>query len=111
METKRWYILFRDGTPMSESEVGERPSDAQPSNGDPFKPWYKNGEHLHIENQKISGIHAIGTLESVRGRLNRYLKEENRIIKKFGSVHDIFLPDLDQYLVLNFIWSRQDDSV
>jgi hypothetical protein len=95
---EQWYILDRDGNPTKEEELPERPEDSNPTEGEAFRPWYKQDEHLHIENNLIAGIHARGTLESVRARLQGYVQKEPILIAKFAGSEDILLPDADNFL-------------
>ncbi len=95
---ERWWILSREGKPVEEGELPERPDDSNPADGEAFRPWYKQDEHLHIENGAIVGIHGRGTLAEVQQRLRRYLKNESELIQKFGKNEDILLPDLDRFL-------------
>ena len=95
---KHWYILNRDGTPQKEEELPERPEDSNPAEGESFRPWYKQEEHLHIENGEITGIHAEGDLETVQARLRLYLENESIILEKFGGDEDQLLPEVDGFL-------------
>jgi hypothetical protein len=94
----RWHILDRDGNPTKEEELPERPEDSNPAEGEAFRPWYKQDEHLHIEGGKIVGIHARGTLEEVQSRLRAYVTQEARILEHFGGNEDVLLPDADSFL-------------
>ncbi len=85
---------------MDETELPERPEDSNPAEGEAFRPWYKQDKHLHIENGRISGIHAQGTLEAVQSQLREYLQNENRILEHFGSTEDILLPHVEEFLRL-----------
>jgi len=95
---KQWHILNRDGTPTKEEELPERPEDSNPMEGEAFRPWYKQDEHLHIEGGKIVGIHVRGTLEEVQVRLRAYLDQEAKILEHFGGNEDVLLPDADSFL-------------
>ena len=95
---KNWYILNRDGNQMEEEKLPSRPSDAKPENNQPFRPWYKLKEHVHVENGKIDGIHAEGTLENLQGLLKKILEKENEVLNKFGDKEDILLEEVKQYL-------------
>ena len=94
----KWCILHRDGSELLESELPERPEDAQAAGDQAFTPWYKPDEHLHVEDGKIQGIHARGTLEEVRARLSKYLLSEAAILQEFGGKEDIFLPRVEAFL-------------
>lgn len=83
---------------MPEHTLPERPEDSNPAEGEAFRPWYKEDEHLHIEDNKIAGIHAHGTLESVQAKLKNYLAHETVILSKFGSTEDILLPEVDAFM-------------
>ena len=93
----QWYILDRDGNPMNVTELPPRPDDARPVNaGGAFTPWYKPDEHLHVEGDRIAGIHAAGeSLEGVQAKLTRYLAQEARVIEICGSDKDILLSEAD----------------
>ncbi len=80
---------------MKEEELPERPEDSNPVRGEAFRPWYKQNEHLHIENGAIVGIHARGTLAAVQSRLVSYLGKEPLILEKFGDNEDVLLSDAD----------------
>lgn len=42
----RWFIFIVEPQGIRlETEVAPRPADARPDNGDPFTPWYEEGEH------------------------------------------------------------------
>lgn len=95
----RWFILDRDGTPLDPQGLPERPAGAQAAPDDAFTPWYKQDEHLHVENGAIQGIHARGeSLKNVRTKLDRYLEHEARLIEAFGGTEDILLPEADRFL-------------
>lgn len=83
---------------MEEKDLPERPEDSNPTDGEAFRPWYKQDEHLHIEGGKIVGIHARGALESVQAKLSRYLENEAAILEKFGGEEDILLPEANSLL-------------
>lgn len=95
---EQWNILDREGNPMKEAELPERPLDARLEEGEAFRPWYKQDEHLHIENGRIEGIHARGALEFIQNRLRAYLSREEEIIRAFGGEEDILLPTVDSFL-------------
>lgn len=83
---------------MKEEELPERPEDSNPTMGEEFRPWYKQDEHLHIENGTIIGIHARGTLDSIRAKLRHYLRKESLILSKFSGTEDVLLPEADEFL-------------
>ncbi len=94
MTNEQWYILDRDGNVMEEASLPERPEDARPTqNGEVYTPWYKQDEHVHVEEGVIAGIHARGTLEDVRETLSSVLKNEKELLAKFGGKDDILLKD------------------
>lgn len=95
---QNWFILDRAGEPMPDSQLPERPIDAQPSEGDDFRPWYKQEEHIHVENGRIDGIHGFGTLESVQERLRLYLEREEALLWYFGTSNDILMSEADAFL-------------
>ena len=53
----KWWYFERDGVDLvlvSDAYFEERPLDANPSNGNPHTPWYKNqnhfdDEHVHVK--------------------------------------------------------------
>ncbi len=94
---KRWYILNRDGSAQEVGELPERPSDARAEEGEAFRPWYKEHEHVHVERGKIQGMHAYGELEDLQTKLTSVLSREVEILKEFGGEEDI---DLSQALGL-----------
>lgn len=53
-----WFILDRNGDPLPADQLPQRPEDARSDSGDAFTPWYKEDEHLHVEDGKIQGIHT-----------------------------------------------------
>jgi len=77
-----------------------RPSDARSNRGDPFVPWYKQSEHLHVKKGRIEGIHARGTLEEVRRKLLHYLRNEQLLMKATGGNNDILLSKADRLIEL-----------
>ncbi len=95
---EQWYILDRKGEPMKEEELSQRPEDSNPTEGEAFRPWYKQDEHLHIEHGVIAGIHARGSLKEVQARLHKYLNRESQIIEKFGGTEDVLLPSVDNFV-------------
>ncbi len=95
---EKWFILDREGNPMPDSELPERPSEAQPTEGDNFRPWFKQEEHIHIESGRIVGIHGSGTLESVQKRLEQYLVRENDLLQHFGGKEDILVSQANSFL-------------
>lgn len=97
-----WYILDRAGNPMPESELPERPFDAQPTQGDEFRPWFKQEEHIHVENGKITGIHGFGTLASVQERLSGYQTHESALFVHFDGNEDILVSQADRLLRKEF---------
>jgi hypothetical protein len=96
--TMKWYILNRDGSPMSEHDLPARPADARDDGGDAFTPWRKQREHLHVEDGRISGIHAKGVLEAVRERLEALLEYEALLLKETGGHDDIVLEEADRII-------------
>ena len=95
---EQWYILNRAGEPTEEKDLPQRPEDSNPAEGEAFRPWYKQDEHLHIENGAIVGIHARGTLQAVQARLRGYLAQEAQLLGRFGGNEDVLLPDADNFL-------------
>ncbi len=95
---QRWFIVDQEGNPMQESELPERPKEANPTQGDAFRPWFKQEEHLHIENGKIAGMHGFGTLESVQERLVYYRNHESSLLTRFVTQEDILLSEADLFL-------------
>lgn len=61
---RRWYIVDRDfdgnWRVRSRRKLEPRPSDARPTYGDPFTPWYELKEHIHTDddNRIIVGAHV-----------------------------------------------------
>lgn len=99
MKTEQWYILNRDGSILDEVLLPERPADARPTKEDEiYTPWYKEDEHIHVENGIIEGIHARGTLEHVREALSLVLQKEKELLEKFGNEEDILLTDALSFL-------------
>ncbi len=95
---EQWHILDRNGNPEKEEELPERPADSNPAEGQAFRPWYKQEEHLHIESNAIKGIHAHGMLQTVQERLHHYLSKEPQILAEFGGSEDVLLPTVDNFL-------------
>ncbi|MEK7102966.1 MAG: VOC family protein [Patescibacteria group bacterium] len=94
-----WIILERDGTPVKQEKLPKRPRDARVAEkGNLFTPWYKEDEHVHIENGSISGVHAKGTLKDVQQVLKRCLKYEKPLLKHFGKKEDIMLKDALKFI-------------
>jgi hypothetical protein len=97
---KKWYILNRYGSPMEEKELPRRPSEASPEDREPFRPWHKQDEHVHIEDGRIYGIHAYGELEELQNILKVIIQKEEEILNKFDNKGDIFLGDAKDFLKL-----------
>ena len=95
---KTWHILNRDGSQQEAHELPTRPDDAKPDDGAPFRPWYKDDEHIHVENGAIVGLHAFGELNEVQDRLEHYLAHEAHLLHHFGGNDDILAPDADAFL-------------
>ncbi len=94
-----WFILDRNGNPMPQEELPQRPEDAKPDAGDSYTPWYKEDEHLHVEDGKIQGIHTKAeSLETARERLNYFLTHEALLINAFGGQEDILIPDAERVI-------------
>jgi hypothetical protein len=93
-----WYILDREGAPQNAATLEERPVDAQPTDeGAPFTPWYKHEAHLHIEEGRIQGIHAKGSLDEVRALLRHFLKNEAELLEKMADANsDISLSEANR---------------
>lgn len=94
----KWYILNRDGEPLEEKELPERPAEAKPDEGDSFRPWFKDDEHLHIEDGRIEGIHAKGTLNEVQEVLQKCLEHERALLERFGGQNDVLLKEVIPYV-------------
>ena len=95
---KEWYILDREGVAMLSDVLPERPDDARPSLGDEFRPWFKEDEHIHVEEGAITGIHGQGTLASLQARLVGYLEKESELLEHFGGKEDILISRADDLL-------------
>lgn len=99
METQSsWFILDRAGAPMPQADLPERPADAKPTGGDEFTPWFKQEEHIHVEDGAITGMHAHGSLASVQERLAKYLRQEHTLLDHFGGNEDILVSQADEFL-------------
>lgn len=85
---------------MEEKELPGRPNEARPEDGEPFRPWHKQDEHIHIEDGKIDGIHAYGELEELQNILKIIVQKEEQILSKFDNKDDIFLEDVKDFLKL-----------
>lgn len=94
-----WFILDRAGVSLPPEQLPERPEDAHTDSGDAFTPWYKNDEHLHVENGSIQGIHTqAATEEEARQRLLFFLGHEATLLEKFGGQEDILIPQAEEVL-------------
>lgn len=78
---------------MSESELPQRPDDARLAEGETFRPWYKEDDHIHVENGSILGIHAHGELSRIQEQLARMVAHEKELVGRFGGDQDIMLDD------------------
>lgn len=77
----KWWILKIDGNQvLTEKDVLPRASDALPSNGDPFTPWYQTESHLHYEDGKLIGIHFFGTMDEALLELSYAKKGMPRLL-------------------------------
>ncbi len=95
---KKWYILDREGTAQEASELPVRPADAKPEEGEAFRPWYKEHEHVHVENGRIEGIHAYGELDDLQNKLKNLLSKEKGLLEKFGDKEDINLIEATEFV-------------
>jgi len=99
MDWKQWLILDRNGNILPIKE--ERPRDAQPKyKNNPYTPWYRNYEHLHVEEKRIVGIHAKGSQKSLHKILNLCLKHEAELMKVYYQ-YDPDLVDVLKYLAFH----------
>ena len=90
--TSTWHNLDRHGQPL---EIIDRPADAQPDHGDPNTPWYQAVEHIHRwEENRVTGIHARGTVEELRKLLDRILRVEEEVVRAFPKGSDPALVDV-----------------
>ena len=55
-----WYYFTRSGAnlcdlggPVQGGRIPPRPSDANPDNGDPLTPWYRDEDHLDHEHVHV----------------------------------------------------------
>lgn len=71
-----WWIINRSGRVDWAASKEERPVDARPSGGDPFAPWGKTEDHVHVEDGRICGLHFKGSLWDGRGVLEDILRYE-----------------------------------
>lgn len=63
----KWFILVLDAAtgklrPLTESELEPRPADARPADGDPFRPWYEEKAHVHLDEfgfGDVEGVHVL----------------------------------------------------
>lgn len=99
---KNWIILDRDGNPIDTATLPERPADSREKEEDnEYTPWYRQEEHIHVENGKIDGIHARGNTTEVKKLLNYCLRNESKIIQHFGSREDnIILVDVLKFMAI-----------
>jgi len=95
---EHWIIIDRDGKPLPQEELPARPEDARAAEGEAFRPWYKEDEHIHVEEGRITGMHGRGSLESVQTRLRAYLAREADLLGHFGGMDDILVGDADAFL-------------
>lgn len=63
----KWFILRRDLesgkiVPMAESELEPRPADARPAAGDPFRPWYEEKDHVHLDEFGFGDVESVHVL-------------------------------------------------
>ena len=92
-----WFILDRNGEPLPQDQLPERPDDARSDAGDRFTPWYKEDGHLHVEEGKIRGIHAQAeSLEEARTRLVYFLEHEELLLSVFGGMDDILISEAEE---------------
>ncbi|MFA7308727.1 MAG: hypothetical protein WC045_01500 [Patescibacteria group bacterium] len=97
-----WIILERDGSVMDATTLPERPDDSrQMQSGNQFTPWYKEDEHVHVEDGKINGIHFNGPEEDARAILSLCIKHEKELLERFGGHEDILLIDALKFLVIH----------
>ena len=95
-----WIILNRDGLKMDPATLPARPEDSRSMQGEnPFTPWYKEDEHVHVEDGKIQGIHFNGSLEAAQNILHACLTREAELLQVFGGNEDILLIDALKFLV------------
>ncbi len=94
-----WFILDRAGLSLPAEQLPERPDDANADSGDFFTPWYKDDEHLHVENGTIQGIHTrAATVEEARQQLLFFLGHEATLLEKCGGREDILIPQAEEAL-------------
>lgn len=95
----KWYILNRNGAPQKTADLPARPTDAQPvDEGGEFTPWYKQYQHVHVQNGKITGIHAKGNLKDLQTTLADLIEYEDIVLRHFGNNTDISLEAAIDYL-------------
>ncbi|MBA3678699.1 hypothetical protein H0W80_00650 [Candidatus Saccharibacteria bacterium] len=98
----QWIILNRLGKVVDSTTFPKRPKDANKLiENNPYTPWYKQDEHIHIANNHINGIHALGTEDEIKIVLDYCLAHEDLIINHFNSKEDnILLIDVLKLLIV-----------
>lgn len=96
LAAKRWFIIKPDGKMMEESELPPRPSNAQPTHGDPFTPWNRAAPHTHSEGgghvlaeSSDDAFRVLHELQRKQGKkLTRYMIEgdDSSIRYEWGEV-------------------------